>query len=88
MVCYDISSPKRLRLIAKTIENYGLRIQKSFFQCEMDKSKMYELKKAVLRIMDLDEDRFYVYPLCEDCSKKAKTDGDGVVIKLESFEIL
>ncbi|RLB65415.1 MAG: CRISPR-associated endonuclease Cas2 [Deltaproteobacteria bacterium] len=88
LVCYDISSPKRLRKTAKTLENFGLRIQKSFFQCEMEKKRMESLRDRVLKIIDTEKDYFFVYPLCEDCSRKALTDGKGELIRLESFEIL
>ena len=29
-ISYDIADPKRLKAVAKMLENYGLRIQKSF----------------------------------------------------------
>ena len=88
MICYDISNPKRLRKTAKVLENYGIRVQKSFFQCEMNKKVMNNLKKQVLDIIDLENDYFFIYPLCEDCSRKPLTDGTGSVIKIEAFEII
>lgn len=88
MVCYDITDPKRLRKTAKTIENFGIRVQYSFFQCEMPPIKLEELKSRVLDIIDLETDNFYIYPLCEDCSGKAVVYGNKDVIKLQSFEIV
>lgn len=88
MICYDISNPKRLQKTARTLENFGLRVQKSFFQCEMSAAKLDEVRRALLGIINLTEDSLFIYPLCEDCSGKALTDGQGDLIKLETFEIL
>jgi CRISPR-associated protein Cas2 len=88
MVCYDITNPRSLKKTAKTLEDFGLRVQKSFFQCNIDKDKMDELYKKISKIINKKKDSFYIYPLCEDCSKKALSDGSGVLIRLENYEIL
>jgi CRISPR-associated protein Cas2 len=88
LVCYDISNPKRLRRTAKILEDFGLRVQKSFFQCEMEQKRMERLRDTVLKVVDSKKDYFFIYPLCEDCSRKALTDGTGTLIKLVAFEIL
>jgi len=88
MVCYDISNPKRLGKVAKVLENHGMRIQKSFFQCEMNKENMINLKNKLLKIINRRKDSLFIYPLCEDCSNKAITDGNGKILKLTNFEIL
>lgn len=87
MVCYDISHPKRLRKTAKILENFGLRVQKSFFQCEINGDGMRELRNRVLEVLDLEKDYFYIYPLCDRCTRVAQTDGRGEVVRLKSFEI-
>ena len=88
MFCYDISNPKRLRKTAKALERVGIRIQKSFFQCEMKKSEMEQVKYVVLKEIKLSEDSFFVYPICSKCAKHAIKDGNGVFISLEDFQIL
>ena len=88
MICYDVTDPKRLNKTAKTLERFGLRIQKSFFQCEMERELLDSLIKKLLRIINEKGDSLFIYPLCEDCSRKAITDGTGEIIKLQSFEIL
>jgi len=88
MICYDITDPKRLRKTAKILEDFGIRVQYSFFQCEMRKEKLEELKRNILDVIDLETDNFFIYPLCEDCSRKAIVYGNKDVIKLQSFEII
>lgn len=51
-ISYDVSNPKRLNKVAKTLENFGIRIQFSFFECEMEKEQLEELKSALLKIIN------------------------------------
>jgi len=88
LVCYDISKPKRLVRTAKVLESFGLRIQKSFFQCDIDETRMDDMRRRVLSVINKREDYFYIYPLCDECSRKAVEEGTGSLIRLEDFEIL
>ncbi len=42
-VVYDIGSNRERRKIEKILKNYGFRIQKSVFECRMDKKAKLEL---------------------------------------------
>lgn len=88
MICYDVANPKRLKRVAKALEQNGIRVQKSFFQCEMEKQKLLQLKGDLLKIIDRRKDSLFFYPLCEKCSKGALTDGKGEVIKINPFTII
>ncbi len=88
MVCYDITNPRLLKKTAKTLEDFGLRVQKSFFQCDIDKERMDELFKKISNIINKKKDSFYIYPLCENCSRKALKDGTGELVRLENYDIL
>ena len=35
LVAYDIADPSRLRRVAKACEDYGIRLEKSVFQCDL-----------------------------------------------------
>lgn len=52
MICYDIADPKRLKKVSHTLEDYGIRTQYSFFQCEISNEKAKELIKILLSIVD------------------------------------
>jgi CRISPR-associated protein Cas2 len=88
MICYDIAEPKRLIKVSKELLNYGIRTQYSFFQCDLYKTEFGVLMNKLRSIIDKDEDKLYVYPLCDKCIKKAMVQGTGKLIVIKSFEIL
>lgn len=57
LVCYDISDPKRLRRIAKTLESYGTRIQYSVFECPLDDLRYEQVKAELNAIIQHTEDQ-------------------------------
>lgn len=87
-VCYDIADPKRLRNVAKTLENFGLRVQYSFFQCDMPHKIMEDLKNKLLAMININEDSLRIYPICEDCLGKTVKMGKGSIFEPKTFQIL
>lgn len=87
-ICYDITEPKRLHSVAKTLENFGLRVQYSFFQCEMNHNIMEDLRDKLLMIINPQEDSLMIYPICEDCLKKTDNIGKGNVFVPMTYQIL
>jgi len=67
LITYDVSvisdgGQKRLRKIAKTCLDYGMRVQNSVFECEVTPAQFVMLKKELMDIFDPGEDslRFYM----------------------------
>ena len=67
LITYDVSvltkvGQKRLRNIAKTCLDYGMRVQNSVFECEVAPDQWVELKDTLLNIYNPQEDslRFYM----------------------------
>ena len=87
-ISYDIANPKRLVKVAKTLENFGLRVQFSFFECEMENEQLSKLKLSLLDIINLKEDSIRIYPICEDCLKNTSSIGNGNIFVPQTFEIL
>lgn len=67
IICYDITEPKRLVKVAKTLEKKGYRIQKSFFSLLVDAALMKEIQTCLLDIIDRKKDKVAVYPVCDRC---------------------
>lgn len=70
IVCYDVNTEtregrRRLRRVAKACEGRGQRVQKSVFECRMDRAAMEELERKLLAIMDLDSDCLRLYRLAD-----------------------
>ena len=56
-VSYDISDPKRLRKVARSLEGFGVRLQCSVFECALDAMRMAKLKAELQGLVNHDEDQ-------------------------------
>lgn len=77
LLAYDIRDPKRLAKVAKVMENYGVRVQKSIFEAALDTSAVQQLRRDVVQVLDLDEDGVKLFPLCERCRQRITVFGEG-----------
>ena len=66
LIAYDVSTidkpgQKRLRRVARACEDYGVRVQKSLFECQVGKMEWAVLRNRLLKEIDpkLDSLRFY-----------------------------
>ena len=76
IISYDITSDKRRRKIAKELENYGVRVQYSVFECDLTMSRYKELYTKLIHLMDgCEEGSIRIYELCERCQKKTRVIG-------------
>ncbi|MBC7075725.1 MAG: CRISPR-associated endonuclease Cas2 [Syntrophomonadaceae bacterium] len=60
LVIYDISCDQKRNKIAKILESFGVRVQKSAFEAVLDKQRYSKLIKQLGRLLD-DEDCVRVY---------------------------
>jgi CRISPR-associated protein Cas2 len=63
--------------VAKIMEGFGQRVQKSVFECSLDKSSFYKLQKQVESIINPQEDTVKYFYLCNKCYEKAILLGRG-----------
>ena len=66
LITYDVSvvtaaGRRRLRRIAQVCQDYGMRVQQSVFECEVDPAQFAKLKNELMNIYDAEQDslRFY-----------------------------
>src|SRR6266566_4425645 len=57
IVCYDISDPKRLRDVFKTMRGWGDHIQLSVFECRLTRSDLVTLRAELSEIIHHDKDQ-------------------------------
>lgn len=74
---YDISDPKRLAKVARAMKNYGERVLKSVFECNLDVERFEDMKAKVEEIIEPIEDSVRYYTLCEKCIRDVGHSGKG-----------
>lgn len=80
LIAYDVSTAdrkgqKRLRRVARACEDYGVRVQKSIFECQVGKTEWAMLRSRLLKEMDPRQDSLRFYHLDEDTRNRTEHHG-------------
>ncbi len=78
LVAYDIREPSRLRKVAKTCLDFGLRVEYSVFECDLSEQHFAKLWDRLAKIIDPEEDCILAYRICGRCVTEIKSMGDIV----------
>ena len=78
LVAYDIADQKRLSRVAKTCEDYGVRVQYSIFECRLEEDEFTDFWLKLLEQIDEDEDRLVAYKIDARSAKETLTAGTMV----------
>jgi len=70
IVAYDVRTEeapgrKRLRRVAQICKDFGQRVQKSVFECQVNEMQYEDLRRKLLREIKDDEDNLRLYRLTE-----------------------
>lgn len=81
LVTYDVSTEtpegrRRLRNVAKCCQNYGQRVQKSVFECQLNNTDLYRFEKQLLEKIDECEDSLRIYRIHEPVELNRKEFGN------------
>ncbi|MFZ4530077.1 MAG: CRISPR-associated endonuclease Cas2 [Undibacterium curvum] len=84
LVTYDVSvmtveGRRRLRQIAKKCLDFGMRVQNSVFECEVEPSQFVQFKNDLLEIYDPEQDSLRFYFLGKHGRQKVEHVGAKVV---------
>jgi CRISPR-associated protein Cas2 len=89
IVTYDISEPMRLVRIAKVMEDFGIRVQKSVFKVELKVGLFEKMKVRIEREMEPGIDGVKYFPLCEKCAGTLEVIGQGIYVDPdEEFHVI
>lgn len=88
LVSYDVICDQRRNKIANALKNYGSRVQKSVFECNIDQIKFNEMVEELLKLYDSNEDSVRIYYLCDACLGKIKIYGVGELTEDEDMFII
>jgi CRISPR-associated protein Cas2 len=88
IVSYDIPDDRKRTRVAKTMLDFGSRVQYSVFECIINDNKLLERMVSRLNAIVSDDDSVRIYALCAKCEKVVKVLGGGQVTKDENVFIL
>jgi CRISPR-associated protein Cas2 len=65
LICYDVVNDRRRDRVSRLFEAYGLRIQKSVFECVLTPDQYASLQKRLQtkRYLNPEEDQIRFYPI-------------------------
>ena len=92
LVSYDVArdekGEKRLRRVAKILENYGQRVQYSVFECLVDPAQWVELKTKLLNEINPEYDSLRFYSLGANWERKVEHIGQKEPLNPQGVLIL
>lgn len=65
LAVYDIRDVKRLHKVAKAMESFGIRVQKSIFELSCSENDIRHLRQIIRNIIDDEEDYILFFSVCE-----------------------
>ncbi len=93
LVSYDVSTKsadgiRRLRKISEICLDYGLRVQNSVFECNVDPAQWESLKERLLSMYDAEEDSLRFYFLGSNWKRRVEHHGGREIQDIEDTLIL
>ncbi len=93
LVTYDVSTvekagQRRLRRVAQTCEDYGVRVQKSVFECQVGQVEWVSLRDRLLREIKASQDSLRFYFLDEKAVQRIEHHGVGKPLDLSEPLVL
>ena len=87
LVTYDVSTvekagTRRLRRVARACEDYGTRVQKSVFECQVGQKEWVNLRNRLLREMKEEQDSLRFYFLDEKAVVRTEHHGVNAPVDL------
>ncbi len=84
----EAAGKRRLRRVAQACEDYGVRVQKSVFECQVGQKEWVLLRDRLLTEIKVDEDSLRFYFLDEKAVQRTEHHGVDKPINLSEPLIL
>ena len=88
LVTYDITDPKRLNGTRHFLKEFGLRTQKSVFECDIDDAGIKQIRAYCKTNLDLMTDSVRIYKICSRCINKVVISGQGLKVTQLDYGII
>ena len=80
IIAYVIADNKRRLRVAKTLESWGYRIQKSVFQLRFDTATLARVRSSLAVLIPESDDVIHIYPICLSCADRADILGTAIAL--------
>ena len=87
MIAYDISDHKIRRQVSNHLQDYGLRVQYSVFECRLKKKQLQQLRQTLSELIET-SDTIRWYPLCNWCEADIHWQGTGKPVETDEYHLL
>ncbi|OQB09888.1 MAG: CRISPR-associated endoribonuclease Cas2 [Parcubacteria group bacterium ADurb.Bin216] len=91
IISYDIISSNKRNRIIRVLREYGNRVQKSVFECDVSEKDRLDIFSRLSQIMEGDEedkDSIRFYKVCEKCLSQTKIIGTGRIEERPDYLII
>jgi len=89
LVCFDIVDDRTRNRVVKCLKSYGVRVQKSVFECpSLTEEKFLKMRYSLEDLIDANEDTVRYYPLCRSCIKNVEFSGIGEPPAREKYRVV
>ncbi|MBW2014600.1 MAG: CRISPR-associated endonuclease Cas2 [Deltaproteobacteria bacterium] len=88
LVCFDIVDDRIRYRAVKIIKAYGIRVQKSVFECtSLTEEQFLKMKQRLEDCIDSTQDSVRFYFLCRQCLHKVECSGVGEIPEIVHYRI-
>lgn len=70
LICYDVVQDRRRSRVSKVLEGYGIRVQKSVFECALNADQYAMVQRRLGQLIKAEEDQVRLYPMTETIRRK------------------
>lgn len=88
LITYDITEPKRLNNLRGFLKEFGLRTQKSVFECDIDDEALKRIRAYCRDNLDIAKDSVRIYKICNRCMSKVVISGTGLKVTQMEYMIV
>ena len=88
LITYDITEPKRLKNLRGFLKEFGLRTQKSVFECDIDADALKRIRAYCRDNLEIVSDSVRIYKICNHCINKVVLSGSGLKVTQLDYMII
>ncbi|GAB6267365.1 MAG: hypothetical protein STSR0002_01050 [Smithella sp.] len=88
LITYDITGPKRLNKLRGFLKEFGVRTQKSVFECDIDDIALKKIRAYCRDNLDISSDSVRIYKICNRCINKVTISGTGLKVTQLDYMIV